>query len=481
MPQHHDPYAAPDPLTGPWYEQDGPDDQDARFDWDEPAWIPPGPAEPASSDVSWSEPTWTEPVPTEPVRTGPLRIELHEDEIGLLEESLRLLEGQADRLMGHFYATLFLEAPQLRALFPVAMEEQRDRFFRALAAAVAHFREPDRLAVMLRDLGRDHRKFGVRTEDYDLVGHALIQALRRFGEDVWVPELEAAWVRAYDVMADTMLAGAREAAVLEPAWWRGEVVAHERRAPDLAVLVVRPDRPYEYAAGQYASIETPYRPRSWRTYSMATAPSPDGLLEFHVRALDNGWVSGPLVWRAQVGDVLRLGAPQGDLRVDHDSRRDVLAVAGGTGLAPVKAILDDMTKWNTSRRFTLFFGARHTRDLYDMAALHRISALNPWFTVVPVVSEDPMFTGEQGLVADAVARWGRWTEHDVLVCGSPPMTRATFDRLVSLGVPAERIRYDVVGDAHPAAAEVIDLRVHQRESQRRRSSRPVDATGRPTR
>jgi NAD(P)H-flavin reductase/hemoglobin-like flavoprotein len=468
MPQHHDPHAAPDPLTGPWSEPV----------WSEPEW-----AEPVWAEPSWTEPVQVEPAPAEPAPAqlgrGHPPVELHDDEIGMLEESLRLLEGEADRLMGHFYAALFLEAPHLRSLFPVAMAGQRDRFFRALTGVVAHLREPERLTPMLQHLGRDHRKFGVRAEDYDLVGVALITALRRFGEDVWVPELESAWIRAYELMAATMLAGAREAAEHQPAWWRGEVVAHERRAPDLAVLVVRPDRPYEYAAGQYASIETPYRPRSWRTYSMATAPSPDGLLEFHVRALDNGWVSGPLVWRAQVGDVLRLGAPQGELRIDHDSRRDVLAVAGGTGLAPIKSILDDMTKWNTSRRFTLFFGVRHTRDLYDMAALHRMSALNPWFTVVPVVSEDPVFTGEQGLVSDAVARWGTWTEHDVLVCGSPPMTRATFDRLISLGVPSERIRYDVVGDAHPAAAEVIDLRVHQRGSLRRGASRSSDAMGRP--
>ena len=88
-----------------------------------------------------------------------------------------------------------------------------------------------------------------------------------------MPELEAAWVKAYALMADAMQRGAQEAATREPAWWRGELVAHERRSDDLAVLLVRTDRPYDYEPGQYASIETPYRPRSWRTYSMATAPS----------------------------------------------------------------------------------------------------------------------------------------------------------------------------------------------------------------
>jgi NAD(P)H-flavin reductase/hemoglobin-like flavoprotein len=416
-----------------------------------------------------------------PLPSGPAIVDLEADEIAMLDESLRLLGDRTDRLVGYFYAAIFLEAPELRSLFPAAMDAQRDRFFRALTGAVGHFSEPERLTSMLHQLGRDHRKFGVRNEDYDVVGRALITALRQFGDDIWVPELEKAWVRAYDAMARTMIEGAQEAAATQPAWWRGEIVAHERRAPDLALLVIRPDRPYDYAPGQYASIETPYRPRSWRTYSMATAPSPDGLLEFHVRALDNGWVSGPLVWRAQVGDVLRLGAPQGEMRVDQQSGRDVLAVAGGTGLAPIKSIIDDMTKWNTSRKVTLFFGVRHTRDLYDMAALHRMSALNRWLTVVPVVSEDPAFTGEQGLLPDVVARQGHWVEHDVFVCGSPAMTRATHDRLVSLGVPGHRIRYDVVGDAHPAAAEVIDLRDHQRGSLRRRASSASDRMCRPIR
>ncbi|HET9944823.1 MAG TPA: globin domain-containing protein, partial [Actinomycetes bacterium] len=212
MPQHHDPHAAPDPLTVPWGEPS----------WSEPVWTEPSRTEPVSVEPAAAEPS--------PVQTGAgyPSAELHEDEIGMLEESLRLLEGQADRLVGYFYAALFLEAPHLRALFPAAMDGQRDRFFRALTGVVAHLREPERLSPMLRHLGRDHRKFGVRAEDYDVVGGALITALRRFGDDVWVPELEAAWVRAYELMAGTMLAAAREAAVHEPAWWRGEVVAHER-------------------------------------------------------------------------------------------------------------------------------------------------------------------------------------------------------------------------------------------------------------
>lgn len=380
-----------------------------------------------------------------------------EDDIALLEESLQLIRDP-DRAIGWFYASMFLENPDLRGLFPAAMDTQRDRFFRALTGAVRQMRDPISFVPMLEQLGRDHRKYGVRTEHYGTVGRALVAALRKSCEEVWVPELEAAWFRAYNYMAQTMIDAAAEAATREPAWWKAEIIAHERRADDLAVITVRTDRPYHYEAGQFASIETPYRPRTWRSYSMATAPNPAGLLEFHVRAVGAGWVSGPLVWRATVGDVLKLAAPMGDMKIDRQSDRDVLCIAGGTGLAPIKAMVDDMAKWNTARRVHVFFGVRRSGDLYDIGALHRLAGPHRWLTVVPAVSDEPTFTGERGMLPDVVGRFGDWRNHDVFVCGSPAMTRATVGRLGDLGVPYERITYDASDDMHPVSAQVIDLR-----------------------
>jgi NAD(P)H-flavin reductase/hemoglobin-like flavoprotein len=394
------------------------------------------------------------------------------EDAALLEENLRLIEDRSDRVINYFYASLFTDSPELRSLFPAAMDAQRDRLFRALVGAVRNIGDADAFVPMLQQLGRDHRKYGVRTEDYASFGRALITALERFSEDVWVPELEDAWVRAYDYIANTMIEGANQAAITEPAWWSAEVVAHERRTEDIAVITVRPDRPYSYRAGQFASIETPYRPRSWRHYSMATAERPDGLVEFHVRNVGAGFVSGPLVWKAQVGDVLKLGAPMGDMGIDKSSQRDVLCIAGGTGLAPIKAMVEEMKRWNTAREVTVFFGVRRAEELYDIGALHRIQALNRWLTVVPCVSDDPAFIGERGTLADVVARFGSWEEHDVFLCGSPDMMRATLARLREIGVPDARICFDVADDLHPATAQVIDLR-------RSRAKRATQSLPRP--
>ena len=214
------------------------------------------------------------------------------------------------------------------------------------------------------------------------------------------------------------------------------------------MLTCRPlQHPLEYRAGQYVSVEVPrYQPRLWRTYSMANAPDGEGTMEFHVRALGAGWVSGALVRRVKDGDMLRLAAPMGSMTLDRSSARDMVCVAGGTGLAPIKALVDELSRYNRTRWVHLFFGARDRDDLYDLPALQALAARHPWLTVVAACSHDPGFEGEQGNVSDVVARYGPWDDHDVFVSGSTPMVKATLRTLAEMQVPSIRVKYDTFGD-----------------------------------
>src|SRR3978361_2173707 len=133
-----------------------------------------------------------------------------------------------------------------------------------------------------------------------------------------------------------MVAAADEAAE-QPAWWDADVVGHDRRTIDVAVLQIRPRSRYDYTAGPSVSLESDLRPRRGRYYSPANAPRPDGLLELHVKARDGGPVSSALVRRIGVGDVLRLGPPVGHLALNADSDRDLLLVAGRGGWGAEKA------------------------------------------------------------------------------------------------------------------------------------------------
>lgn len=363
----------------------------------------------------------------------------------LLKESWTLLEEQQDKLASYFYARMFLSNPQLRDLFPIQMDVQRARLLGAIVTAVQTVEDPERFEEYLRSLGRDHRKFHVVPAQYDVVGAALIEALRTFAGQLWSVEYDQAWRDAYARIAQVMIRGAEEDAA-NPPYWHGEVLSHERRSRDIAVFTCKPLQPLEYRAGQYVSIECKYQPRLWRVYSMANAPRPDGVMEFHVRALGAGWVSSALVRRIKPGDMIRLAAPMGSMMLDRQSTRDIVCVAGGTGLAPVKALIEELTLFNRTRWVHVFFGARDREDLYDLPALNRLAARYPWLSVVPSCDEDPGFSGEHGTVADVVARYGPWTEHDFFVSGSPAMVKATLRTLAEMQVPSVRIRYDAFGD-----------------------------------
>jgi NAD(P)H-flavin reductase/hemoglobin-like flavoprotein len=372
----------------------------------------------------------------QPHRTGAAAIMVR-----LIRESYAQVQPRVESVAQFFYAMLFAIAPATRELFPANMEVQRSRFFRALVHIVQHFDRPDELVPFLRQLGRDHRKFGVLAQHYDAMGIALVTALKQYAGPVWTPQVEKAWSDAYDLIAKTM----QEAAEAEPgpAWWTARVVDHHRLTWDLAVVRVIPDRPVPYRAGQYVSVEVPQRPRLWRYLSPANTLRPDGSIEFHIRAVPGGSVSRSIVGHTQVGDTWRIGSPMGLMTVDRQSGRDVVMVAGGTGTAPMRAILEELTRWGDNPEVTMFAGGRTRADLHDLDTLTAMTATNPWLTVIPVIESYPRMAGmEHGTLADVVTRFGAWPDRDVLVCGSPAMIRATVSRMLVAGTPLDRITYD---------------------------------------
>src|SRR5689334_15455930 len=198
----------------------------------------------------------------------------------------------------YFYSHLFLSHPETRSMFPVSMAHQRDRLFRALGDVVAHVDDLPSVIPILQQLGRDHRKFGALSAHYPAVGTSLLATLERF-DDEWSPERAKDWTEAYTIVAEVMIEAA-EAAKDDPAWWLAEVVDHERRTIDTAVLHIRTESRLPYEAGQSISLETDIRPRLWRYYSPANAPRDDDRIELHVQAMDGGPVSSALVRRVGV-------------------------------------------------------------------------------------------------------------------------------------------------------------------------------------
>jgi NAD(P)H-flavin reductase/hemoglobin-like flavoprotein len=381
-----------------------------------------------------------EPLLTDLPQAQPTRSQASEM-VHIIRTTFAALEPRTDELGKHFYSVLFHHAPEVRDLFPVNMEVQRSRLLRALVHVVQMVDRPAELTPFLAQLGRDHRKFGVIARHYHVLGVALLSAIAHFSGDAWTPAVARAWTDAYSLVSHAMSSAAD--AERGPATWLGRVVNHRRLSWDVAVVQVQTGQPVPYRAGQYVSVETPRRPRLWRYFSPANAPREDGVLEFHVRAVEGGWVSRAIVAHTERGDTWRIGPPMGRLSVNRQSGRDQLMVAGGTGIAPIKAILEEMAQYGENPRTDVFVGGRNWEELYDFANLRQLSYTNPWLNVVPVVeNDDGGLGGELGTLADVVTRYGAWQDHDVLVCGSPSMIRATVSRMLVAGTPLDQIRYD---------------------------------------
>ncbi|MEU6979195.1 MULTISPECIES: globin domain-containing protein [unclassified Streptomyces] len=361
----------------------------------------------------------------------------------LLRRTMAEIEPIADKVTSYFYALLFLRHPDLRALFPAAMDAQRDRLFKALLTAATHAEDTATLTAYLTGLGRGHRKYGTLPEHYPAVGECLIGALAQHAPHSWGPRTEAAWVGAYTAISQIMIDAAAQDELRAPAWWQAEVVAHEPRTADVAVVTVRPDQPYPFRAGQYTALETPWWPRVWRHYSFASAPRSDGLLSFHVKAVPAGWVSNALVHRARPGDVLRLGGPSGSMTVDHHTDNGLLCLGGGTGIAPIKALVEDVAQHGRRRSVDVFYGARSNDDLYDIETMLRLQQSHPWLSVRPVVDTGPGSALSGGL-SGAVREFGPWHTYEAYLSGPPGMIRRGVDTLVGIGIPTHRIRHDSI-------------------------------------
>jgi NAD(P)H-flavin reductase/hemoglobin-like flavoprotein len=364
--------------------------------------------------------------------------------VSAVRDTFAVVQAAGDKASSYFYGWLFARHPRLRELFPPAMDAQRDRLFRALARIVESMTTPEELAAYLTQLGRDHRKYSVRPEMYEGVGDALMATLRAHAGPAFTPAAQEAWAEAYAAVSLLMIKAAEADGAVAPPFWTAEVVLNERRRRSIAVLTVAPDQLLPYEPGQHVTVQTARWPRVWRPYSVACRPREDGLMTFHVKAVPGGWVSNALVYHAEPGDDLILGPALGTMTLRRAGDRDLLCVAGGTGLSPIKAIIQQAIRESSAcpRRIHLFYGARTRNELYDLPDLWHLQDAYSGFQLTPVTSDDPAFDGMQGNVGRVASRYMPHRECAAYVAGPPAMVRDTVHVLTRSGLPRELIHYD---------------------------------------
>ncbi|MFG1606215.1 globin [Actinoplanes sp. NPDC049265] len=355
----------------------------------------------------------------------------------LLSNSLSLAGG-TEEVATRLRAALLLAQPQLTATLPGTPLTQREQLAQALAWLVHNLDDPPVLVAGCVQLGGALAECGIQPGQLQLVGAALAEAMRQgMTANGWRQDFDQAWRSTWQHVHEWVAHGA-EMARYQPVTWLAEVVSHERRRPDLAVVRIRPYLPMPWRPGQYARIEVDGVPGVWRPYSLAGRGN---IIELHVRAKTEAGVSGTLVYRTGEGDRVRFTRAEGGMGVPP-GQRDLLLVAGDTGVAPLKAMLGELAATGDPRSAVLFWGVRDLDELYDMEDIARIARACRRATVVPVVSEGDPGQYASGLVTDAIAAYGEWSEADVFLAGPPVMLAATSAALQLLGVAPERIHHD---------------------------------------
>jgi NAD(P)H-flavin reductase/ferredoxin len=236
--------------------------------------------------------------------------------------------------------------------------------------------------------------------------------------------------------SDIDVAVASAAARVPVRSWRARVESLTRLTEDLIVLElqVAGGERIAFRAGQYVNIVLPDGER--RAFSFANAPHDNARIELHVRRVPGGRYTGHVFTAMREGDTIDFEGPLGDFTL-RESTLPIVFVAGATGFAPVKSIVEDAFARGLQRPMSLYWGARRRADLYMAELCERWQREHDNFVFVPVLSEPlpgDAWTGRTGLVHEALlADFPDMKGHELYVCGSVRMVEAAIPAFVAHG------------------------------------------------
>lgn len=210
----------------------------------------------------------------------------------------------------------------------------------------------------------------------------------------------------------------------------------------------------DFKAGQYIQLEIPpyekVKEPTQRAYSIASSPQDTNSIQLLIRYVPGGILTTYIFKYLKQGDRLKLVGPIGDFYM-QDTKADMICIAGGSGMAPIKSIIYDMQQRGImDRDVWYFFGARSLRDLFYLNDFRELEKVMPNFHFIPALSEpqpEDNWKGESGLITAVLDRYLHEVinvshEKEGYLCGSPGMINACNKVLTGNNIALEKIYYD---------------------------------------
>lgn len=234
--------------------------------------------------------------------------------------------------------------------------------------------------------------------------------------------------------------------------YKGRVKALTDLTHDIKLLRIELIEPstIKFTPGQYVQLKAPPYGDStesvYRAYSLASSPNEEKSIELIIRKVPQGICTTYVFDHLNEGDEVFFNGPYGEFKLSDEKDREMIWIAGGSGMAPFWSMIRYMDEEGLARKCTYFFGAHEKKDIFFLEELMALEKKHEWFKFVPALSspeKQPDWEGESGLITEVVGKhMGEGKEKEGYLCGSPGMIDASVKVLGENGVADERVYFD---------------------------------------
>ncbi|EKO3565606.1 NO-inducible flavohemoprotein [Vibrio metschnikovii] len=391
---------------------------------------------------------------------------LNNHTIAIIKSTIPLLESAGPALTAHFYQRMFTHNPELKDIFNMTHQKTGRQSVALFSAVAAYAKNIDNLAALtsaVERIAHKHTSFNIQPDHYQIVGHHLIETLRELAPEAFTSEVEQAWTEAYLFLAQIFIDREGELYLQRKqaigGWSNArEFIVADKRPESLLVtsFILKPKDGLPvlaHQAGQYIGLEVKpagHRYQEIRQYSLSHATNGEYYrISVKREGADNqnaGVVSHYLHDNVQVGDSVALYAPAGDFYY-VERQRPVVLISAGVGVTPMQAMLQTLAEQDKNQVHYLY--ACHDRQqhtfLEETATLIAAQQTSgkEWQQQVWYLRGEGAntHTGQMDLSAVTLPI----NDGDYYLCGPLGFMENIVKQLMSLGVDAERIHYEVFG------------------------------------
>jgi nitric oxide dioxygenase len=390
---------------------------------------------------------------------------LSQQHIDTVKSTIPLLASAGPAITEYFYKRMFLHNPELKHVFNMTHQKtggQPAALFNAIAAYATHIDNLEVLTSAVMRIAHKHTSFNIQPDQYDIVGHHLIETLRELAPEAFTKDVEEAWVAAYAQLAGIFIKIEsdlyKERAAQAGGWtdFRRFRVASKTPESDLVTsFVFEPidgGPVIDYLPGQYLGIKLHPKGKEYdeiRQYSLSTAPNNQTYrISVKREGSDDmaGVMSNYLHDHLNVGDEIEAMPPAGDF-IFQDKQTPVVLISGGVGLTPMQAMLNTLAKQSYAQPVHYLHACAnqsqhsfksHVNELKGSLALN----VHTWYEQTDK-TEEGVYQGNMQL--DVIKEGLPISNGEFYLCGPVGFMMFVKQQLLTLGVEADRIHYELFG------------------------------------